>query len=137
MDMKTLCTIILERTLKEADKYQVGLTKIFFRAGMLALLESLRTQRLNQLVTLVQKNVRRRAALKQYRALRASTVKVQSLWRGRMARRRVDGIRRDHAATQIQTVARGYLERRKYLALREAVILVQSSEYSAIFSLRC
>jgi myosin-5 len=53
--------------LKEEDKYQIGLTKIFFRAGMLAVLEGLRTARLNQLVTVVQKNVRRWIDLRRFR----------------------------------------------------------------------
>ena len=60
LQLQELCNLILERTINDPDKYQSGLTKIFFRAGMLAALESLRSERLNSLVTLVQKNVRRR-----------------------------------------------------------------------------
>ena len=58
-DIRTLCTRILESTIKDADKFQVGLSKIFFRAGLLARFEQYRTSRLNALATLMQKNFRR------------------------------------------------------------------------------
>ena len=52
LELKPLCARILEKTINDPDKYQPGLTKIFFRAGMLAALESLRSDRLNALVRL-------------------------------------------------------------------------------------
>ena len=69
LELQPLCNLILERTINDPDKYQSGLTKIFFRAGMLAALESLRSGRLNALVTIVQKNMRRRMAVKKYQEL--------------------------------------------------------------------
>ncbi|RXK42233.1 hypothetical protein M231_00591 [Tremella mesenterica] len=126
-DVKTLCSLILSTTLKEEDKYQIGLTKIFFRAGMLAFLEGLRTQRLNELVTLVQKNVRRRIAYKQYQNLRKSTITIQTWWRGVLARRFVEALRKESAAIRIQRVARGHMARKKYHGLRNAVIAIQAA----------
>lgn len=32
-DIRTLCTAIVDEHIKDTNKYQVGLTKIFFRAG--------------------------------------------------------------------------------------------------------
>ncbi|ORY26880.1 P-loop containing nucleoside triphosphate hydrolase protein [Naematelia encephala] len=125
-DVKRLCSLILEKTLKEEDKYQIGLTKIFFRAGMLAFLESLRSKRLNELVTLVQKNVRRRIEYKKYRQLRGSTIKIQAWWKGILARRYVEDLRKESAAIRIQRVARGWLARKRYTQMRDAVIKIQS-----------
>ncbi|WWC59169.1 uncharacterized protein I303_101717 [Kwoniella dejecticola CBS 10117] len=125
-DYRGLCSLILQKTLKDEDKYQIGLTKIFFRAGMLAFLESLRTQRLNELVTLVQKNVRRRIAYKHYQTLRISTIKIQSWYRGILARRFVEEKKRESAAIKIQRVARGYLARKAYKDTRDAVIKIQA-----------
>lgn len=127
-DVKNLCSAILAKTLKEEDKYQIGLTKIFFRAGMLALLESFRTQRLNELVTLVQKNVRRRIAYKQYQDMRKKTIRIQAWWRGILARKQVDELRRQTAALRIQRVARSWLARKKYTEIRQAVIKIQAGE---------
>jgi len=127
-DVRELCSAILAKTLKEEDKYQIGLTKIFFRAGMLALLESLRTQRLNELVTLVQKNVRRRVAYKQYQDLRKKTIHIQAWWRGVLARKFVENLKRETAAIKIQRTARGWLARKKYIEMRQAVIKIQARE---------
>jgi myosin-5 len=125
-DVKVLCDTILKQTLKEEDKYQIGLTKIFFRAGMLAVLEGLRTARLNQLVTVVQKNVRRWIELRRFRDLKAKTIKIQGWWRIVLAKRLAEDMRREKAALKIQTVARGWMARKDYARTRAAVIRIQS-----------
>ncbi|KAH7921496.1 hypothetical protein BV22DRAFT_1019276 [Leucogyrophana mollusca] len=126
LELKPLCSLILEQTINDPDKYQSGLTKIFFRAGMLAALESLRSERLNTLVTIVQKNMRRRMAVKKYQSLRQATIKIQTWWRGIQARRFVESIRRDVAARRLQSAARRFIQRTKFLQTRNAVTLFQS-----------
>lgn len=126
LELKPLCARILEKTINDPDKYQPGLTKIFFRAGMLAALESLRSNRLNSLVTIVQKNMRRRMAVKRYRDLRAATIKIQTWWRGITARRLVEKVRRDVAAIRLQRGIRRYLQRKRFLTIRQSITAVQS-----------
>lgn len=128
LELKPLCSLVLERTINDPDKYQTGLTKIFFRAGMLAALESLRSDRLNALVTVVQKNMRRRMAVSRYRELRQATIKIQTWWRGILARRFVEGVRREAAAIRLQTAIRCFLERRKFLGIRRTIVGIQSCE---------
>ncbi|GAA6061411.1 hypothetical protein JCM10212_004469 [Sporobolomyces blumeae] len=125
-ELRALCSDILSSTISEADKYQVGLTKIFFRAGLLARFEQLRTSRLNELTTLIQKNVRRYIAQRDYKRLQRSVVGLQALWRGRDARKRVESMRQERAAVQIQKAARGFLERAKFQRARQTVIAIQS-----------
>ncbi|KAH9951404.1 P-loop containing nucleoside triphosphate hydrolase protein [Amylocystis lapponica] len=125
LELRPLCTLILERTINDPDKYQPGLTKIFFRAGMLAALESLRSNRLNSLVTIVQKNMRRRMAVKRYAELRRATIKIQTWWRGIMARRLVEGVRREVAATRLQRAIRQYVQRKRFLEIRQGIIRFQ------------
>jgi myosin-5 len=127
MDLRKLCSTILEKTIADADMYQHGLTKIFFRAGMLAALESLRSSRLNTMVTVVQKNVRRRLAMKKYRQLRQATIKIQTWWRGILAKRLVESIRRELAARRLQTAIRAFKQRKRFRNTRRGVVLVQSS----------
>lgn len=129
LELKPLCARILEKTINDSDKYQPGLTKIFFRPGMLAALESLRSNRLNQLVTIVQKNMRRKMAVKKYQELRKATIKIQTWWRGLLARKLVEKVRRDAAATRLQRGLRRYLQRRRFLSIRKSVVAVQSREY--------
>lgn len=110
----------------EEDKYQTGLTKLFFRAGMLAYLENLRSDRLNYLVTVVQKNVRRKLALSKYSETKSATTRIQGWWRVVSARRLVADLRRETAAVKIQSVAKGFVQRRKFVAQREAAVKIQS-----------
>ena len=130
LELKPLCARILEKTINDPDKYQPGLTKIFFRAGMLAALESLRSDRLNALVTIVQKNMRRKMAVKKYRALREATIKIQTWWRGIMARQLVEKVRKDVAATRLQRGIRKYLQRKRFLTIRASVVAFQSRKWS-------
>ena len=126
LELQQLCNRILENTINDPDKYQPGLTKIFFRAGMLAALESLRSERLNALVTVVQKNMRRKMAMKRYQELRRATIKIQTWWRGILARRFVEGVRRTVAATRLQTLVRRYVQRHRFLEIRNGIVLFQS-----------
>jgi myosin V len=128
LQLKPLCSLILKKTINDPDKYQNGLTKIFFRAGMLAALESLRSDRLNALVTIVQKNMRRRVAVKKYQELRKATIKIQTWWRGILARRLVEYIRREVSARRLQSASRRFVQRLRFLDTRRAIILFQSRE---------
>ncbi|KAJ7580993.1 myosin 5 [Mycena floridula] len=126
MDLRSLCSIILQKTINDPDKYQNGLTKIFFRAGMLAALEALRSDRLNSMVTVVQKNMRRRMAVKKYQKLRNDTIRIQNWWRCIMAKKLVEHIRRDAVAVRLQRTIRGFIQRKSFLGTRRAIILFQS-----------
>lgn len=126
-DLKGLCSLILTASIKDEDKYQVGLSKIFFRAGMLAYMEKVRTDRLNYLVTLMQKNALRQYHQARYQRLRHATIGVQATWRRVLARREADRRRQEGAALQIQRVTRGFLERSRYLKTKRAVITIQSA----------
>lgn len=124
--IKELCTMILNQTIRDADKFQCGLTKIFFRAGMLAALEAQRSDKLNALVTVVQKNMRRRMAVKKYQTMRTSAIRIQTWWRGIMAKRLVARIRKEVAAIRLQTAVRRFVRRRDFLSTRQSVTGLQS-----------
>lgn len=134
MDLLQLCSSILDKTIADPDMYQNGRTKIFFRAGMLAALESLRSGRLNELATVVQKNMRRRMAMKRYRETRKATIKIQTWWRGIIAQQMVEKMRREASAQRLQTGARRYLQRNRYLDIKRGITLFQSREYMCLGS---
>ncbi|KAH9001669.1 myosin 5 [Lactarius akahatsu] len=126
LELNSLCSLILDKTINDPDKYQNGKTKIFFRAGMLAALETLRADRLNAMVTVVQKNMRRHMAMKRYREMRVAAIKIQTWWRGIMARRFVAQVRRENAAVRLQKAARRYVQRKRFTEIRTAVVRFQS-----------
>ena len=131
LELQKLCSLILEKTINDPEKYQNGLTKIFFRAGMLAALESLRSERLNALVVVIQKNMRRRMAQKKYQAMRQAAIKIQTWWRGIMARAFVEGVRKTTAAIKLQTATRRYIQRRNFKEISASVTRLQSRKYHA------
>lgn len=124
-DLPQLCKQILEGVVTEEDKYQVGLTKIFFRAGMLANLERVRSNRLRSLVVLMQKNFLRTLHQRKYANLKRATIGLQSQWRKILAQRHVEQIKQETAALVLQRVLRGHLERSRFLRSRSAAISIQ------------
>ncbi|KAJ2467892.1 Myosin type-2 heavy chain 1 [Coemansia sp. RSA 2322] len=111
---------------REPGRFQVGLTKVFFRAGALALLEKLRVERLHQAATCVQRLVRAHQQRTRFLRLRAATARIQRSTRGAMARRRYAELRRQHAAVLLQRLARGALARALYRERQCAVLRLQA-----------
>ncbi|KAF1998857.1 myosin-2 [Amniculicola lignicola CBS 123094] len=131
-EIRNMATAILKRALGSGkndgtDKYQMGLTKIFFRAGMLAFLENLRTARLNDAAIMIQKNLRCKYYRRIYLETRESFVHLQALARGYMTRERAEEARQVKAATTIQRVWRGSKDRKAFLIVRKSVILFQAT----------
>ena len=126
LEIKPLCNLILDQSIHDENKYQSGLTKIFFRAGMLAYLESLRAQKLNAMVTVVQKNMRRKMAVKKYQAMRNAAIRIQTWWRAVTAKQLVQRIRREVAARRLQTRLRAVIQRGRFLRIRRTVVTIQS-----------
>jgi myosin-5 len=130
-EIRGMAKAILKKALGDGkndgtDKYQMGNTKIFFRAGMLAFLENLRTARLNDAAVMIQKNLRAKYYRRIYLEMREAVVSVQSLARGFMARERADDARQVKAATTIQRIWRGSKVRKEFLIIRKSVIALQA-----------
>lgn len=112
------------------DKYQLGMSKIFFRSGMLAHLENMRTARMNRCAIMIQKNLRRNYYRRKYLEARGAILNCQAYARGYLARKEVDRLRHIRAATTIQKYWRGYKARIYYNSIRDSVISVQASMLS-------
>lgn len=125
-DVQKLCDLILQKSIPSEDKYQLGKTKIFFRAGMLAYLEKVRGDRLNECAIVLQKNLRMVYYRKKYLLTRESIIKLQSLVRGFNARVKYESDRQYKAAVIIQKIWRGHLARTKYIQVRTSVVTLQS-----------
>ncbi|KAL2067859.1 hypothetical protein VTL71DRAFT_15957 [Oculimacula yallundae] len=109
------------------DKYQLGLTKIFFRAGMLAFLENLRTNRLNNCAIMIQKNLKANYYRRKYLEARNAILLFQSVTRAHLARKHAEEHRKVKAATTIQRVWRGQKQRKAFTAIRNNLILAQAA----------
>lgn len=136
-DQKANCAYILELLLKDPDKFQFGKTKIFFRAGQVAYMEKLRSDKLNQAAITIQKVVKgfvyRKRYLRQINALRG----IQRYGKGLLARRRAKLLRETAAAIKIQKWARGYVARRKYQRIRHLTLRLQCLARGYLARQRC
>ncbi|KAK0635483.1 putative myosin MYO2 [Bombardia bombarda] len=131
-EIREMANAILTKALgastgKGLDKYQLGLTKIFFRAGMLAFLENLRTTRLNDCAILIQKNLKAKYYRKKYLDARASIIAFQTAARAGKARKQALELRTVKAATTIQRIWRGQKQRKEFQRIRKDVILAQAA----------
>ncbi|XP_034735918.1 unconventional myosin-Va-like isoform X2 [Etheostoma cragini] len=126
LDRKQTCKNLLEKLIKNQDKYKFGKTKIFFRAGQVAYLEKLRSDKLRRACVRIQKTIRCWLARKKYLRMRESAITIQRHVRGHQARCYVTFLRRTRAAIIIQRNVRMWVTRRCYQQKRSAAITIQS-----------
>ncbi|GMN25632.1 hypothetical protein TIFTF001_001010 [Ficus carica] len=123
-DEKVACKKILEK--KGLKGFQIGKTKVFLRAGQMAELDARRAQVLSNAAKIIQRRVRTHQAQKQFIALRKATVVVQSLWRGRLACKLFENMKREAAAVKIQKHTRRHRARKAYKSLHLSVLVLQT-----------
>ncbi|KAE9619039.1 putative myosin ATPase [Lupinus albus] len=124
-DEKAVCKKILDKM--GLKGYQIGKTKVFLRAGQMAELDGRRAQVLSNAAKSIQRRVRTHQARRHYLALRKKTIYVQSRWRGRLACKLYDGLRREAAAKKIQKNVRRYEARKAYKELHVAALSLQTA----------
>jgi myosin-5 len=115
---RKLTESICKETIKGEGKFELGLTKVFFRAGQLAYLEKMRSIRLTSAVIVLQKNFIRVYHQKRYKKTIAAAKLVQEAWKNYMFVREKKLHKKIYAAITIQSNFRGYSARKKYGSAR-------------------
>jgi len=124
-DEKTACEKLLEK--KGLKGFQIGKTKVFLRAGQMAELDARRAEVLSNAAKVIQRQIRTYIARKEFVALRQAAIHLQTLWRGKLARKIYEQIKREAAAIKIQKNVRRYHARKTYTQLRLSAIVVQAA----------
>ncbi|OVA08348.1 IQ motif [Macleaya cordata] len=125
-DEKTLTKRILQKL--KLENFQLGRSKVFLRAGQIALLDSRRTEVLDTAAKLIQCRLRTFLAHKDFISTRAAAVVLQAYSRGLFLSRNMFAAKQAGAAARsIQKFVRRWVARRAYLQLCWAVLLIQSS----------
>ncbi|KAM9807603.1 unconventional myosin-Va-like [Neosynchiropus ocellatus] len=124
-DKKQTCRNLLEKLIHDTNQYQFGNSKIFFRAGQVAYLEKLHSDKLRTACVRIQKTIRCWLARKKFLKLKASAVTIQRHVRGHQARCYVRLLRRTRAAVVIQCNMRMWASRRQYQKQRTAAVIIQ------------
>ncbi|XP_029001727.1 unconventional myosin-Vb [Betta splendens] len=130
--VQALCKQSLRQLIPDSDQYCFGKTKVFFRAGQVALLERLRAERLRVAAVLIQSRVRGWLARNRYRRLLWAAVALQRYCRGALARRLALTLRRTKAALLVQKTYRMLATRRMFLAVRRAAVTIQAFTRGAL-----
>ncbi|URE07310.1 DIL domain [Musa troglodytarum] len=123
-DDKIACQKILDKM--GLKGYQLGKTKVFLRAGQMAELDARRAEILGRAARTIQRQIRTYIARKEFRVLRQASIRLQALWRGRLACKLFEHMRREAAAVKIQKNLRCYFARKSYATLQCAAITLQT-----------
>ncbi|KAJ1180712.1 hypothetical protein NDU88_005929 [Pleurodeles waltl] len=128
-DKKQICKNVLQRLIKDSNQYQFGRTKIFFRAGQVAFLEKLRSDKLRNACVTIQKNIRGWVQRKKFLRAKRAVIVIQQYFRGqRTVRQAITATALKHAwaAITIQKYCRGFLIRRIYQLILVAAVTIQA-----------
>ncbi|KAF7121132.1 hypothetical protein RHSIM_Rhsim13G0032100 [Rhododendron simsii] len=123
-DEKVACKKILDKMGLMGS--QIGKTKVFLRAGQMAELDACRAEKLNKAAKTIQRKMRTHISRKQFIATRRATICIQSIWRGRLACKLYETIKREAAAVKIQTTSRRHLARMAYIKIKSSVLVLQT-----------
>ncbi|KAF8022278.1 hypothetical protein BT93_G2431 [Corymbia citriodora subsp. variegata] len=121
---KSACIAICDKMCLKG--YQIGKTKVFLRAGQMAELDARRTEVLANAARLIQRQILTYLTRKDFISLRRATICMQKHWRGQLARKLYEQLRRAAASICIQKYARAHISRRVYVQLQESAIIIQS-----------
>ncbi|KAF7668363.1 hypothetical protein LDENG_00016100 [Lucifuga dentata] len=123
---QALCQEALPQLISDPEQYCFGKTKVFFRAGQVALLERLRAERLRVAAVIIQSSVRGWLARIRYIRVLWATVTIQRYCRGGLARRLALTLRYTKAALVIQKTFRMMVVRQLFFMIRQATITIQA-----------
>ncbi|KAI7989958.1 Myosin-17 [Camellia lanceoleosa] len=123
-DDKVACQMILDKM--GLKGYQMGKAKVFLRAGQMAELDARRAEVLGNAANKIQRQIRTYIARKEFISIRKAAIQLQSCWRGMLACKLYEQLRREAAALKIQKHFRRYIARKSYLTVRSSAITLQT-----------
>uniref|UniRef100_A0A8C9EVC8 Myosin VC n=1 Tax=Pavo cristatus TaxID=9049 RepID=A0A8C9EVC8_PAVCR len=128
-DKKQICKIVLQRLIQDPNQYQFGRTKIFFRAGQVAYLEKLRSDKLRHACIMIQKSVRGWLQRTRFLCIKQAAITIQQYFRGQRTVRQAitaQALKQTWAAIIIQKYCRGYLVRKLCQLIHVAAVTIQA-----------
>ncbi|KAG2549285.1 hypothetical protein PVAP13_9KG264400 [Panicum virgatum] len=119
---------LTQRILKQLnlENFQLGRTKVFLRAGQIAVLDSRRGEILDNASRILQGHFRTFIARKKFLSTRKASISIQIYCRGCLARNVLEAKKQIAAAVSVERYARRWLCRCAYLHLRSAALVIQS-----------
>ncbi|KAJ2077608.1 Myosin type-2 heavy chain 1 [Coemansia sp. RSA 988] len=121
-----VCRCILKRSLPDSSQYQVGLTKVFFRAGQWAIMEKKRSFLFESSAIVMQKFCRAILVLRSYRAMANAARRIQRGYRKHLFERKAKDAQRIIAARTIERYYIALCHRRKLTLKDRSACYVQT-----------
>ena len=136
-DTLVLCRALLDYFRVPEAMWQIGHTKIFFRAGVLGTMEDL-WRRTKGAVQLIQAQVRMHIARTRFLRLRKASTVIAAHRRGQLQRRKFNVELAEHrAAIRAQAAARRWLARHEAKRRLAAIVTIQCGLRKVQFRKRC
>ena len=136
-DTLSLCRALLEYFRVPEAMWQIGRTKIFFRAGVLGAMEDL-WRRTKGAVQVIQAQVRMHIARTRFVRMREASTVIAAARRGQVQRRKFKIEFAEHkAAITAQAAARRWLARHEAKRRRDAIVVIQCGLRRVQFRKRC
>ncbi|KAJ2725987.1 Myosin type-2 heavy chain 1 [Coemansia sp. Benny D115] len=127
---KMLCQRILLACLPDATQYQIGRTKVFFRAGQWAILEKKRSALFEKSAVIIQKFCRGVLIRRSYQEMVTAATLIQRRYRAHLLRIRVEAFKRRQAVRTIERI-RGVLARKRVARMAEIKRMEQLAQLRA------
>lgn len=124
-DVIAVCKKILAATVDDEGKYQIGKTKVFFKAGMLANFEKMRGDKMHSASTLIQKNIKGRYFRKWYLETIKSIHDLQIWSRSVVVRKVAHREIKNRASVLIQSHCKGVNTRTKITNILNSIKMIQ------------
>lgn len=110
--------------------YQIGKSKVFLRAGQMAELDARRLEALVNAARFLQRQIRTHLIRKQFLILKNATIKIQNLWRGWLARKLYEHMKREDASICIQKYWKVHAAKMAYTNIRLSAIVIQTGMHA-------
>ncbi|GAB2226409.1 hypothetical protein Drorol1_Dr00022214 [Drosera rotundifolia] len=125
---KAACMKILEKM--GLKGYQIGITKVFLRAGQMAELDARRAEKLSNSAKIIQRKIRTHITRQKYLALLRATIILQTICRGKLACKLYESMRREAGAITIQKNLRRHLSWKSYKRIQFSAVIIQTGSRS-------
>ena len=124
LEESQMCEKLLE--LAKLEGHQIGKTKIFLKGGQMAMMDKLRTEKMNAAATMIARHMMTFVAKKCFKKKKEAIVTIQCGARSMFARRVFNHKRNTRAATKIQTLYRGHKAFADFNKKKHAAVQIQS-----------
>ena len=125
-DLRKSAESIIVPLIPDTDKFQFGLTKIFFRAGQVAFLEKLRADKTRISAIAIQASVRGWIQRRKYVTIRLAVLGLQTYGRGKVARLLARSLIETRSAIKIQAHYKGFCARKEFNLKMKVIVSIQS-----------